>query len=98
MARELNLVSQRLQKWVGKYKESQEDILVENGNRSRKDQVGDEKDKQTRDLEEEVAILKKAMDILAKSKDSLWIYSRTLHEFRVEKMYQVFRCLQELIL
>jgi len=67
VARELDLVPQTLQKWVAKYKEDQEDSFVGSGNRSPQDQAGYEKDKRIRDLEEEVAILKKAMGIFAKN-------------------------------
>jgi len=67
VARELDLVPQTLQKWVTKYKEDKEDSFVGSGNRSPKDQAGYEKDKRIRDLEEEVAILKKAMGIFAKN-------------------------------
>lgn len=66
VARELDLVPQTLHKWVARYKEEQEDSFVGSGNRSPKDQVEYEKDKRIRDLEEEVAILKKAMGIFAK--------------------------------
>ncbi|GIO19698.1 transposase [Oceanobacillus oncorhynchi subsp. incaldanensis] len=66
VARELDLVPQTLHKWVARYKEEQEESFVGSGNRSPKDQVEYEKDKRIRDLEEEVAILKKAMGIFAK--------------------------------
>lgn len=67
VARELDLVPQTLHKWVGKYKEEQEDSFVGSGNLSSSNKAEYEKDKQIRDLEEEVAIFKKAMDIFAKS-------------------------------
>lgn len=67
VARELDLVPQTLQKWVTKYKADKEDSFVGSGNRSPKGQAGYEKGKRIRDLEEEVAILKKAMGIFAKN-------------------------------
>ncbi|GIO22830.1 transposase [Oceanobacillus sp. J11TS1] len=67
VARELDLVPQTLQKWVTKYKEDKDDSFVGSGNRSAKNQAEYEKDKRIRDLEEEVAILKKAMGIFAKN-------------------------------
>ncbi len=54
-------------KWVNKYKEEQEDAFEGSGNLSPKSQADVEKDNRIRDLEEEVAILKKAMGIFAKN-------------------------------
>lgn len=67
VARELDLVHQTLHKWVDKYKKEKEDGFVGSGNLNPKDKAEYEKDKRIRDLEEEVAILKKAMGIFAKS-------------------------------
>jgi len=67
VARELDLVHQTLHKWVAKYKEDQGDNFVGSGNLSPDDKAEYEKDKRIRDLEEEVAILKKAMGIFAKN-------------------------------
>lgn len=67
VSRELDLVHQTLHKWVIEYKENQEDSFVGSGNLNRVDQASYEKDKQIRDLKEEVAILKKAMGIFAKN-------------------------------
>ena len=67
VARELDLVHQNLHKWVIKYKEDQKDSFVGSGNLSPKDKAQYEKDKRIRDLEEENAILKKAMGIFAKN-------------------------------
>jgi transposase len=67
VARELDLVHQTLHKWVIKYKEDQEDSFVGSGNLNPKDKAEYEKDKRIRDLEEENAILKKAMGIFAKN-------------------------------
>ncbi|UOQ91517.1 transposase [Halobacillus shinanisalinarum] len=67
VARELDLVHQTLNKWVTKYKEDKEDSFVGSGNLSPRDAAEYEKDKQIRDLKEEVAILKKAMGIFAKN-------------------------------
>jgi len=52
---------------VVKYKQDQGDSFVGSGNRSATDQERYEKDKRIKDLEEEVAILKKAMGIFAKN-------------------------------
>nr|WP_010529331.1 transposase [Lentibacillus jeotgali] len=68
VARELDIVHQTLHKWVAKYEEEQEDAFVGSGNLPAKDKVEYEKDKRIRDLEEENAILKKAMGIFAKSR------------------------------
>lgn len=66
VARELDLVHQTLHKWIAKYKKDQEDSFVGSGNLSQNDKAEYKKDKQIRDLQEEVAILKKAMGIFAK--------------------------------
>ena len=49
------------------YKEQKEDGFVGSGDRTSENQVKYEKDKRIRDLEEENAILKKAMGIFAKN-------------------------------
>lgn len=67
VARELDLVHQTLHRWIAKYKEDQEDSFVGSGNLSPNAKAEYEKDKKIRDLEEEVAILKKAMGIFAKN-------------------------------
>lgn len=67
VARELDLVHQTLHKWVAKYKEDYEDSFVGSGNLTPNDKAEYQKDKRIRDLEEEVAILKKAMGIFAKN-------------------------------
>lgn len=67
VARELDLVHQTLHKWIGKYKEDQTDSFVGSGNMRTHDKAEYQKDKRIRDLEEEIAILKKAMGIFAKN-------------------------------
>lgn len=67
VARELDLVHQTLQRWIRAYKEDQGDSFVGSGNLSPDNKAAYEKDKQIRDLKEEVAILKKAMGIFAKN-------------------------------
>lgn len=67
VARELDLVHQTLHRWVAAYREDQEESFVGSGNLSSADKEEYEKDKRIRDLEEEVAILKKAMGIFAKN-------------------------------
>ena len=66
-ARELDLAHQTLRRWIAKYKKDQGNSFVGSGNRNPVDQEKAEKDKQIRDLQEEVAILKKAMGIFAKN-------------------------------
>lgn len=67
VARELDIVHQTLHKWVGKYQEDQEASFVGSGSLSPKEEAEYKKDKRIRDLEEENAILKKAMGIFAKN-------------------------------
>ena len=73
-ARELDLAHQTLSRWIAKYKKDQENSFVGSGNRNPVDQEKEEKDKQIRDLQEEVAILKKAMGIFSKNRINLWFY------------------------
>lgn len=71
VARELDLVHQTLHKWVDKYKEEQGDAFVGSGNFNPKDQADYEKDKRIRDLEEEVAILKRLWASSQKTRSNL---------------------------
>lgn len=70
-ARELDLAHQTLSRWIAKYKKDQENSFVGSGNQNPDDQEKEEKDKQTHDLQEEVAILKKAMGIFAETSSVL---------------------------
>lgn len=67
VARKFDIASQTLNRWVKTYKEQKEDGFVGSGDRTSENQVKYEKDKRIRDLEEENAILKKAMGIFAKN-------------------------------
>ncbi len=62
----LEIVKDRLYKWVQKYNENQEEPFVGSGNLRRDDKAMRDMEKRLRDLEEENAILKKAMGIFAK--------------------------------
>src|SRR5699024_4722528 len=75
-ARELDLAHQTLSRWIAKYKKDQENSFVGSGNRNQVDQEKEDKDKQVRDLQEEVAILKKAMGIFAKNQKRFMVLSR----------------------
>ena len=67
VARELDLAEQTLHNWVKKYREDQGSSFVGSGNAKPEDQAMRELQKRLRDLEEENAILKKAMSIFAKN-------------------------------
>lgn len=66
VARDLDVAYQTLYKWVQKYNENQEEPFVGSGNLRRDDKAMRDMEKRLRDLEEENAILKKAMGIFAK--------------------------------
>lgn len=66
VARDLDIAYQTLCKWVQKYKENQAEPFVGSGNLRSDDQAVRDMEKRLRDLEEENAILKKAMGIFAK--------------------------------
>lgn len=76
-ARELDLAHQTLSRWIAKYKKDQENSFVGSGNRNPVDQEKEEKDKQIRDLQEEVAILKKLWAPSPKTRSDLWFYQET---------------------
>jgi transposase len=67
VARELDLAEQTLHNWVTKYNKEQEAGFVGSGNLKPENQQAREFQKRIRDLEEENAILKKAMGIFAKN-------------------------------
>ncbi|SFL37301.1 transposase [Gracilibacillus orientalis] len=66
VARELDLAEQTLHNWIKKYNKGKETAFVGNGNVQPEKKVEKDLQKQIRDLEEENAILKKAMGIFAK--------------------------------
>ncbi len=66
VARELDLAEQTLHNWVKKFNHDGEAGFVGSGNLKPEDKENKELQKRIRDLEEENAILKKAMSIFAK--------------------------------
>lgn len=67
-ARELDLAEQTLHNWVNKYRNESEAGFVGSGNLKPEDKEKRELQKWLRDLEEENAILKKAMGIVSSGK------------------------------
>lgn len=72
--RELDLAHQTLRRWVLQYKEDLGDSFVGSGNQTPADQERCEKDKRIKDLEEEVAILKRLWASSPKTRSNLWFY------------------------
>jgi len=68
VARELDLAEQTLHNWVKKFSKDGEAAFVGSGNLKPEDKENKELEKRIRDLEEENAILKKAMGIFAKDR------------------------------
>lgn len=66
-ARELDLAEQTLHNWVKKYRNDAESSFVGSGNLKPEDKEKKDLQKKLHDLEEENAILKKAMGIFAKN-------------------------------
>jgi transposase len=66
VARELDIAEQTLHNWVKKYNKDKEASFVGSGNLKPEDQSAHDQQRRIRDLEEENAILKKAMGIFAK--------------------------------
>ena|SRR5690625_3663542 len=66
-ARELDLAEQTLHNWVKKFRDEAEVGFVGSGNLKPEDQEQQKLQKRLRDLEEENAILKKAVAIFTKS-------------------------------
>ncbi len=68
VARELDVAEQTLHNWVKKYKGKEDGSnFIGSGNSAPKDKAMQDLQKKLRDLEEENAILKKAMGIFAKN-------------------------------
>jgi transposase len=67
VARDLDVAEQTLHNWVKKYTEDKENSFVGSGNLKPADKSTRDLEKKIRDLEEENAILKKAMGIFAKN-------------------------------
>ena len=68
VARELDLSENTLHRWVSEYKRDEEQAFVGSGNLKPEDKAMMDLQKRIRDLEEENAILKKAMHIFAKDR------------------------------
>lgn len=68
VSRELDLAEQTLHNWVKKFSKDGESAFVGSGNLNPEDKESKELQKRIRDLEEENAILKKAMSIFAKDR------------------------------
>jgi transposase len=68
VAKDLDIPEQTLGKWVRSYRENGDAGFIGSGNLSPEDQALKELKKQIRDLEEENAILKKAMSIFVKER------------------------------
>lgn len=66
-ARQLDISPKTLHKWVADYKNDAEHSFIGSGNLKPEDREKRELQKRIRDLEEENAILKKAMSIFAKN-------------------------------
>lgn len=66
VARELDLAEQTLHNWVKKFGQDGKAAFVGSGNLTPEDKANKDLQKRIRDLEEENAILKKAMSIFAK--------------------------------
>lgn len=66
VARELDLAEQTLHNWVKKFGKDGEAAFVGSGNLKPEDKANHDLQKRIRDLEEENAILKKAMGIFTK--------------------------------
>lgn len=67
VARELDIAEQTLHNWVKKFSEDKDSAFVGGGNLKPEDKAIRNLEKRLRDLEEENAILKKAMGIFAKN-------------------------------
>lgn len=66
-ARQLDISSKTLYKWIRDYKDDPQNSFVGSGNLKPEDQAYQDLKKRNRDLEEENAILKKAMRVFAKN-------------------------------
>lgn len=66
VARELDIAEQTLHNWIVNIIQDKEASFVGSGNLKPEDQVNRDLQKRLRDIEEENAILKKAMDIFEK--------------------------------
>jgi transposase len=66
IAEELNIPAGTLKNWLGKYRKFPDEPFVGSGNLRSQDQTQKELEQRIQDLEEENAILKKAMHIFSK--------------------------------
>jgi transposase len=68
IAEELNIPAGTLSNWKRQYRKFEDEPFVGSGNIREVDRVLKEKDDQIKDLEEEIAILKKAMHYFSKDR------------------------------
>ena len=66
IAEELNIPPGTLQKWLGQYRQFKDEAFVGSGHLRPEDQAQKDLEKRIKDLEEENAILKKAMHYFTK--------------------------------
>lgn len=66
IAEELNVSVRTLRGWINKYKKYPEEPFVGSGSLRSHDQIVKDLEKRNKDLEEELAILKKALHIFSK--------------------------------
>jgi transposase len=68
IAQELNIPVKTLRQWMSKYRQFPDEPFVGSGNQRSHDQIVKELEKRNKDLEEELAILKKALHIFSKDR------------------------------
>lgn len=68
IAEELNIPVKTLGQWMSQYRQFENEPFVGSGNLRESDRLLKEKDAQIKDLEEEIAILKKAMHFFSKDR------------------------------
>lgn len=69
IGQELNIPVSTLNKWLGQYRQFPNEPFVGSGNLREQDQLLKDQERRIKDLEEENAILKKAMHIFSKEKN-----------------------------
>lgn len=68
IAEELNINVGTLRNWVGQYRKFEDEPFVGSGNLRETERLMKEKDNHIKDLEEEIAILKKTMHFFSKDR------------------------------
>ncbi|NMO95215.1 transposase [Paenibacillus lemnae] len=68
IAEELNIPVNTLRQWVAKYRQFPDEPFVGSGNLRNHDQIVKDLEERNKDLEEELAILKKALHIFSKDR------------------------------